>query len=392
MRKRIYTLNILYAVFQIALVLVVVDFLAPKGSKLVLIVAALIAIMHVVIFIQHIKKDPFGKTKDIKEVDFDDRYVDMIKKAEELKGAKIPVKFIQFERLQYPAFYHKGIVYINQKDKTYPPHYIEGLIAHELGHAISGYGDKYVLAQIKMSNIARSIIVSFRHAVMRKKNADMNKTVEGFLYYLMLWLTWLDEIILFKYLRTEEYLANKNACLISNGESLRTYYYHVHRRRKRQRYEFDLIHPAPKKMIMRMEKYMDLDEYNKDVYAVDDKIYYVVNKLNVNEQNIAKFNYYIHKANQENPYVNNKIFDCYFRGKGTDRDINKALEYALKAEKQGSKSGYYNIGHCYELLEDYENALIYFNKALNEGVVSARRKIAIINNKLEEAEKENNKE
>ena len=131
-----------------------------------------------------------------------------------------------------------------------------------------------------------------------------------------------------------------------------------------------------------MEKYMDLDEYNKDVYAVDDKIYYVVNKTNVNEQNIAKFNFYIHKANQDNPYVNEKIFDCYYRGKGVDRDIDKALQYALKAESQGSKSGYFNIAVCYEQKEELDNALLYYNKAYNNGVASAKRKIDFIEEKL----------
>ena len=137
-----------------------------------------------------------------------------------------------------------------------------------------------------------------------------------------------------------------------------------------------------------MEKYMDLDEYNKDVYAVDDKIYYVVNKLNVKQQDIAKFNFYIHKGNQENPYVNNRISDCYFRGKGVQRDIEQALFYALKAESQGSTKGYYNIGVCYELKEEFENALIYFNKAKEEGSTIAARKILLVSNKLERLQEE----
>lgn len=380
MRKRIYTLNLLYAFFQIALVLVVVDFLSPF-NYVVIIVAVAIFILHVLIFYQHLRKEPFGKTRDIKEVDVDNGYLDMIQKAEELKGAKIPVKFIDFKKLHNPAFYHKGTVYLNLNDKTYSPQYIEGLIAHELGHAISGYGDKYILAQVKMSNIARSIIVSVRYNTLRKKK-EMNPYVEGFLFYLMKFLTWLDEIILFKYLRREEYKANKNACLISDGQSLRTYYYHVHRRRRKERYEFDLIHPSPKKMILRMEKYMDLDEYNKDVYAVNDKIYYVVNQMNVKDQDIAKFNYYIHKANPSNPYVNERISECYFRGRGVDKDIDKALEYALKAEDLGSKKGYYNIGLCYELKEDYDNALLYFEKAFDNGVTSAKRKLISIQRKI----------
>ena len=109
--------------------------------------------------------------------------------------------------------------------------------------------------------------------------------------------------------------------------------------------------------------HMNLDEYNKDVYAVDDKIYYVVNRMTVRDQNIAKFNFYMHSANQENPYVNNRISDCYFKGKGVEKDIDQALLYALKAESQGSTKGLFNIGLFYELKEDYENALAYYNKA-----------------------------
>lgn len=383
MTKKMYAINILYAMFQIALVLVLVILFTPKGSIWPYITGFIILVMHIAIFLKQHQRNPFGESKDIKEVDIDNKFHDMIEKAEKLKGTKIPVKFIEFKRLHYPAFYHKDTVYINQTDQSYPPQYIEGMIAHELGHAISGYIDDYVFAQVKMSNFARAIIVNVRMAIMNKKNKEVNKYLEGFLYYLMRFLTWFDEIILFKYLRREEYEANKNACLISDGHSLRTYYYHVHRRRRRQRYEFDVIHPSPKSMILRMEKYMDLDEYNKDVYAVDNKIYYVVNKMNVKEQNIAKYNYYIHRADQDSPYVNNKISECYFRGKGVKKDIESALKYALKAESQGSEKGYYNIGVCYEMKEDYENALIYFNKAHNKGSSSAARKIQVLTKKLE---------
>lgn len=383
-----YALNILYALFQIAFVLAAVIILSPEDSIFVYIVGFVILALHVAIYLKQYQPNPFGKSKDIREVDVDERYMAMVKKAEELKGAEIPVKFIEFSRLHYPAFYHKGTVYINQADRSYPPHYIEGLIAHELGHAISGYGDNYVFAQVKLTNVFRALIVSIRHSFMRRKNREMNVVAETILYYIMKSLTLIDEHILFKYLRREEYLANKNACLISDGHSLRTYYYHVHRRRRKQRYEFDVIHPAPKAMILRMEKYMDLDEYNRDVYAVDDKIYYVVNKMNVKEQNIAKFNFYIHRANQDNPYVNSKISECYFRGKGVQKDIDQALNYALKAESQGSTKGYYNIGVCYELKFDYENALIYFHKAHNQGAAAAARKIEIITNKLNNLEEE----
>ena len=378
-----YVLNILYSVFQIAFVLSFIIIFTGKDSLTLIITIALMLIIHGAIFIKQYQRNPFGETKDIKEVDFDDQYLDMIQKAEEIKGCKIPVKFIEFERLHYPAFYHKGTVYINSADKSYPPQYIEGLIAHELGHAISGYGDDYVFAQVKLSNVARALIVGLRYSVM-KKNKEMNKYVETFLYYLMKSLTWLDEFILFKYLRREEYQANKNACLISNGQSLRTYYYHVHRRRRKQKYEFDVIHPTPRAMIIRMEKHMNLDKYNKDVYAVNDKIYYVVNKMNVKEQNIAKFDYYTHKANQDNPYVNNRLSDCYFKGKGVQKDIEQALSYALKAERQGSTKGYFNIGVCYELQGDLENALHYFGKAKDEGSSIAARRIRIVNKKMEQ--------
>lgn len=376
-----FLLNILYGIFQIALVLFTVIIFTSKDSLAVIMTVLFILIVHGAIFLKQYQKNPFGESKDIKEIDFDDRYLDMIQKAEEIKGSKIPVKFIEFERLHYPAFYHKGTVYINSADQSYPLQYIEGLIAHELGHAISGYGDDYVLAQVKMSNVVRALIVNIRYSFMKKKNKEMNKYVEGFLYYLMKSLTWLDEIILFKYLRREEFQANKNACLISDGHSLRTYYYHVHRRRRKQKYEFDVIHPTPRTMILHMEKFMDLDEYNKDVYAVGDKIYYVVNKMNVKEQNIAKFNFYIHKANQDNPYVNNRLSDCYLKGKGVEKDVDKALFYALKAETQGSTKGFYDIGSCYELKEDFDNALTYYTKAKKEGSTAAARKIRSITKK-----------
>ena len=85
-------------------------------------------------------------------------------------------------------------------------------------------------------------------------------------------------IILFPFMKREEYIANSNAIKLGAGDSLRCYYYSNIYKRSGNLDLFDLSHPKINDMLHAMNTEMNLvHDYETDVYAVDGVIHYVSN-------------------------------------------------------------------------------------------------------------------
>lgn len=85
--------------------------------------------------------------------------------------------------------------------------------------------------------------------------------------------------------------------------------------------------------------------------------------------------------NTDNQYVLNNIGECFYKGYGVKKDYKKAEEYFKKAADKGSARGYSNMGHIIinnhnDYLDDVDEVLEYFNKALE---IDNNDYIAIVN-------------
>jgi hypothetical protein len=80
------------------------------------------------------------------------------------------------------------------------------------------------------------------------------------------------------------------------------------------------------------------------------------------------------------PEAQNNIGHFYKTGKGTERNLEEAVNYYKKAADQGMPEAQNNLAGCYKegkgVVQDYKKALEYFQKAANGGLGIAKFHIA----------------
>ncbi len=103
--------------------------------------------------------------------------------------------------------------------------------------------------------------------------------------------------------------------------------------------------------------------------------------------NYKKAKYYYQKSAEEgNVFAMNNLGTLYLNGKGVPKNIDKALEYYLKALKKSPNEGFVlkNLGYIYQyggstIPIDFPKALSYYNAAAKNGYTSeAFRQMAAI--------------
>lgn len=82
----------------------------------------------------------------------------------------------------------------------------------------------------------------------------------------------------------------------------------------------------------------------------------------------SAFRWYSAAAESGNPHAMNTLGVCYAEGIGVEKDLNKAIACYLKAEKDLSNDIIAtNLAGCYEDIKDYDNALHWFDVAVERG-------------------------
>lgn len=89
------------------------------------------------------------------------------------------------------------------------------------------------------------------------------------------------------------------------------------------------------------------------------------------------FQYYNSAAAQSFPPGYYGVANCYYYGIGVPRDSKKALEFYKKAGTDISNA-LLKIAYCYELDKDYDNAFIWYQKAVDAGIPQAYNDIAYL--------------
>lgn len=348
------------------------------GSYILLGIALII---FSIMFIKSKSSKSYGtEVTSSKNIDILEDSMHLVKKAEELKGDKLQIKFVENEVIINSAFYANKVVYINVKNPV-KKDYFEGMLAHELGHAITGFGDGIIYFALSLTSITASIITGLRYSYMKRKKKSINKYLDSILYGIIMVLSYKDHFFFNKFIKEDEIKANDYALELTDGHSLRTYYYKVLRSRNFEADRFDLRHPPVNVMLDRMESQMNLDEHELDIFHINSKIYFVRNTVNKEDIESKKHNYYLNIADHSNQQILNKLSNDFLRGNGTTKDNDKAIFYSLKAVEQGSVMALYNLGLIYEQNEDYELALSYLYKAQEKELRNVHVAINRINKK-----------
>ena len=90
-------------------------------------------------------------------------------------------------------------------------------------------------------------------------------------------------------------------------------------------------------------------------------------------------NYYKKAADDGNVNAQYYIGTLYYKGKGIEKDYEKAFEYLKKAADKGHIDAQYNLGFCYAegkgIEEDFKKAFEYWKKAADSGNADAQYNI-----------------
>ena len=70
--------------------------------------------------------------------------------------------------------------------------------------------------------------------------------------------------------------------------------------------------------------------------------------------------------------------EMYRRGKGVGRDFKKAMKWYRRAAELGLGSAQLELGAMYETIEDYQNEVIWLEKAAAQGIVEAMSLMGVL--------------
>jgi len=77
------------------------------------------------------------------------------------------------------------------------------------------------------------------------------------------------------------------------------------------------------------------------------------------------------------------VGDCYYYGRGVEKNQVRAVEYYRKAADLGLASAQYNLGFCYEhgygILHSRRNAIYWYTKASEQGNKGAAEALERLN-------------
>lgn len=89
------------------------------------------------------------------------------------------------------------------------------------------------------------------------------------------------------------------------------------------------------------------------------------------------FNLLCKAAKQSYPPAYLYLGDCYYFAIGVPQNINEALKYYKLADENGDKTASLRIADCYAFnIKDYVSAFVWYQKAIDEGIVEAYRNIS----------------
>lgn len=333
------------------------------------IVVVFALILYLVVYIRVIYN--LNKETLFEEVQANEKLMEkcqpIIDKAIKIKGKHINVKFIKIKEIPNPAFYVRNTVYINTLSNT-DNRLLEGILAHELGHAITGLGDVANYVVLKASTNLSNILFMLRFSIKDSKNL-LFKLIDFIFYLLFLAVNLVDIIIIHPFLRQDEYKANSYALELTNGKGLRAYYYKAYITRDSLKMKYDLKHPNVLTMMRRMEEKMDLSDIEQKVYGVEDAVIFI-DEENKMERKRLQHLYYLNIA-PKTIKTHKELAKNYERAIGVELNIEQAIEEYKFAYELGEKTLDTVIVRLYKRINEMEKALPYLEHAADRGKLNA---------------------
>lgn len=305
------------------------------------------------------------------------QYEALVKQANQFTKKKISIGVIDNKNVMASAMEYNDQIYINLAFSL-PDHVKIGVVAHEIGHVISGSSNKILFAQVRFSTLISSILKYAGNTLGYHKNVA-SKGLRYVVYGMYRLVNMVNVFVLFPYMKQEERIANSYAIQLGAGDSLRCYYARFMRQSGSKLDPFDLSHPSVTEMIEAMNKEMKYThDYEIDIYAVDDHIYYIDHAEEQANKDKKVFQYYYHVADKHKDFVCYRLGLYYKDGKGTNVDFDASIKWFHRALQLGYQKASYQLGLIYEKQELYEQAIHFYSLAMEYGMIQSYSKLGFL--------------
>lgn len=377
---KFYILNIFALIIEYSVIFFGTYFLLTNQNMIISssVTGGLFLFLFIIIVLFK-RRNPFD-SDDITEQDIEDtygKYHYLIDKANKMGDMSIKLGVTHTKDLQSPAFAMVNTIYVNKAYKV-KEQYKAGLIAHELGHVLSGLNRKVYFLNARYSLIIGALLNVIGHRVQYSKIKIIRPiTYIAFVLYYVINIV--NKLVYFPFLKNDEHLANSFAVALGAGDSLRCYYFDSFSRTDKKLNIFDFAHPSPASMIEQMNLDFGYKEnYATDVYAIDNVIKFVTNSASKEEKQIKMFKWYLNIGDPTNSFVQSKLGFMYANGIGTDVDYRASNAWFIKSVKNGVLKDYYYLAKNYQTVGKTDLAIRNYREAALNGVYRAFYDLGIL--------------
>ncbi len=89
------------------------------------------------------------------------------------------------------------------------------------------------------------------------------------------------------------------------------------------------------------------------------------------------FEYFMAGAKKDDPDCQRQVGTAYFEGRGVERDLSEAIFWIERAKENGDEDSDFNLGLCYQEIEEYEKAFQHFMLAAEDGDAAAQCEVGM---------------
>lgn len=285
---RFIILNIISTLIEYSIIFLVFYFLFKFSLSKSLLTTLIIFVIFIFITIFALIGIQKPKKNNNKETSFKEfeKYSQIVDEANKKYNMKLKVIYEDIPQPN-PAFAIGRTIYINTKFSV-PSDLSCGVIAHEVGHSISGLSRLTPIASLRVSTIFCNL---FRILVSTLCSSDniINKILSYFFYVLYIIFSLGNFIVLYPFMKEDELIANKYACELGYGLELRVYYAQFINKDEPVLFrKVDTLHPTATYMNELLTQDLKLKGIEKSLYYCNNHLYYsFISTYTLNLDNIS---------------------------------------------------------------------------------------------------------
>ena len=285
MKKGLFIiLNLISVIIEYTIIYLFFRFILKKVFLISIIMTFIIFILMVLIVVYANIVLRKSKIED-KSRPCEEEIIKIINKCSEIYNKKFYLHYVSAPQPN-PAWCISNHIYINNQYRC-SNIYLPGVVAHELGHAISGISNYTFIPSLKISTLISRV---FYLTIISLINIDKKITnIIARIFYIPFYIINLNNLIFtYHFLKEDEFTANSVAVKLGYGEYLRCYYATVLKYDDNKLFrKADLMHPSIKLMIEKINFELGIKKELVDIYYINNIL--MLANIKTKTFNIPKF-------------------------------------------------------------------------------------------------------